>query len=44
MDSHYFMQKAYQDLSNHYDHFDHYINLIEYKKDTLELKILYNQL
>ncbi|MFL2597096.1 MAG: O-antigen ligase family protein [Flavobacteriaceae bacterium] len=41
--AYYYAKKAY-DISPNYNHFDHYINMIEFKKDSLDLKKLYEDL
>lgn len=42
--SYYYAKKAYQILPNHFNHFDHYLNMIEISQDTLSLTAVYDYL
>jgi len=45
MDStYYYAKKAYDIFPKNYGHFNHYINMIEFKRDSTALKILYKDI
>ena len=39
--TYYYAKKAYNIFPKNFNHFDHYINMIEFKRDSLELEKLY---